>query len=243
MWPPSSIAARAELGRDVPLVTVFMNREGPPPALREAGIPSFVFPENAARALGRSIAWEDRRGRPAGRVLRPDVDAHRDWSGSWPRPVAARATAGWPRPTPRRCSTRTASRWPAPCRVRTPGEAEAAQAELGCTVVVKVAAAIHKSDVGGVRLGVTTPAAAADAVRAIRADLESAGLAGAGHRVPRAGADRVGTGDDRGCQPRPLARAARRWSVWAARWSRCWGTSLSGSHRSPTTTSRTCCSR
>ncbi len=62
--------------------------------------------------------------------------------------------------------------------VRTPGEAEAAQVELGCTVVVKVAAAIHKSDVGGVRLGVTTPAAAADAVRAIRSDMEYAGIAG-----------------------------------------------------------------
>jgi acyl-CoA synthetase (NDP forming) len=61
--------------------------------------------------------------------------------------------------------------------VRTPSEAEAAQAELGGTVVLKVAAAIHKSDVGGVKLGVTTPAEAAQAVRAIRADLGSAGLA------------------------------------------------------------------
>jgi len=64
-------------------------------------------------------------------------------------------------------------------RVRTPAEAEAAQVELGCTVAVKVAAAIHKSDVGGLRLGVTTPAAAAEAVLAIRADLELAGLSGA----------------------------------------------------------------
>ena len=58
------------------------------------------------------------------------------------------------------------------------GRAFGAQAELGGTVVVKVAAAIHKSEVGGVRLGVTTPSAAANAVRAIRADFESAGMAG-----------------------------------------------------------------
>ena len=44
-------------------------------------------------------------------------------------------------------------------------------------MVVKVAAAIHKSDVGGVRLGVTTPAAAAQAARAIGADLQGAGMA------------------------------------------------------------------
>jgi acetyltransferase len=64
---------------------------------------------------------------------------------------------------------------PRTIRVGTPGEAEAAQAKLGCKVVVKVAAAIHKSEVGGVRLGATTPSAAAGAVLAIRADLASAG--------------------------------------------------------------------
>ena len=172
------IAARAELSRDVPLVTVFMNREGPPPALREAGIPSFAFPENAARALGRSIAWEDRRGRRAGRVLRPDVDAHR--IGPLVAAAGRRASDGWLTAVDAQALLDqygiAVAR--AVC-VRTPGEAEAAQSELGCTVAVKVAAAIHKSDVGGLRLGVTTPAAAAEAVLAIRADLESAGLSGA----------------------------------------------------------------
>jgi acyl-CoA synthetase (NDP forming) len=61
--------------------------------------------------------------------------------------------------------------------VRTPSQAAAAQADLGGPVVVKVAAAIHKSDVGGVRLGVSSPAAAANAFRGVRADLEAAGLA------------------------------------------------------------------
>ena len=62
--------------------------------------------------------------------------------------------------------------------MRSPDEAAEAQAGLGCPVVVKVAAAIHKSDVGGVRLGVSTPAEAADAVRSIRADLGRAGFGG-----------------------------------------------------------------
>jgi acyl-CoA synthetase (NDP forming) len=61
--------------------------------------------------------------------------------------------------------------------VRTPEEAAAAQAELGGPVVVKLAAAIHKSDVGGVEVGLDTPGAAADAVRGIRRTLTGAGMA------------------------------------------------------------------
>jgi hypothetical protein len=43
--------------------------------------------------------------------------------------------------------------------------------------VVKIAAAIHKSDVGGVALGIDSPHAAAEAVTAIRAILTEAGIA------------------------------------------------------------------
>ena len=47
--------------------------------------------------------------------------------------------------------------------VRTPAQAAAAQAELAGPVAVKIAAAIHKSDVGGVALGITTPQTACPA--------------------------------------------------------------------------------
>ena len=52
-----------------------MNRDGPPQALRAAGVPSFSFPENAVRALGRAISWAERREKPVGRLIRPEVDA------------------------------------------------------------------------------------------------------------------------------------------------------------------------
>jgi acyl-CoA synthetase (NDP forming) len=61
--------------------------------------------------------------------------------------------------------------------VATPEEAAVAQAIFGCTVVVKAASAIHKSEVGGVCTGVATGAEAAAAVRSIRAALADAGLA------------------------------------------------------------------
>ena len=170
------VAARSDLAPDVPLVAAFLNCAGPPAVLRAAGIPSFVFPENAARALGRSVAWHEGRAQPRRVTL---------GSGTHGLPV---------RPLPAEAGQRARDGWlatadaealigaygvvvPRSVHVRTPGEAEAAMAELGCPVVVKVAAAIHKTDVGGVRLGLTTPAAAAQAVRAIRADLGSAGMA------------------------------------------------------------------
>jgi acyl-CoA synthetase (NDP forming) len=168
-------AAHLELPKEVALVTVFMNREGPPSSLAAAGIPSFAYPENAARALQRSVAWEAWRNRAPGKVLRPRVDP-----GDVERIVTAargRASDGW--------LTAADSHALLACygiadaralRVHSEQEAAAAQAELGCTVAVKVAAAIHKTDVGGVRLGVATPAAAADALREIRRDLESAGM-------------------------------------------------------------------
>jgi acyl-CoA synthetase (NDP forming) len=169
------VAARAEISKDVPMISVFMNREGPPSVLREVGIPSFAFPENAARALGQSIAWEQWRGRPAGKVIRPDVDA--GLVGRLVAAAARRASDGW-------LAARDAHALldaygisvARSVLVQTADEAEAAQVALGCKVAVKVAASIHKSDVGGIRLGVTTPAGAADAMEAIRADLESAGI-------------------------------------------------------------------
>ncbi len=175
------IAARAALADDIALVGVFMNREGPPPTLHAAGIPSFTAPENAARALARAIAWDDRRRRPEGKVPRPAVDVERARSivnadpstaDDWLDTVSVSAlleACGIPSVRSRLVST--------------PEEAEQAQVAFGGTVVVKAAAAIHKSDVGGVRTGVATGAEAAAAVRTIRAALAEAGLPDAARQL------------------------------------------------------------
>jgi acyl-CoA synthetase (NDP forming) len=64
----------------------------------------------------------------------------------------------------------------APSRIVTgPEEAAAAQSELGAPVAVKVAAPIHKTDVGGLALGIATPDDAAAAVTKMRDDLTAAG--------------------------------------------------------------------
>jgi len=70
--------------------------------------------------------------------------------------------------------------------VRTPEEAAAVQAEMGAAVAVKSAAPVHKTELGGVRLGLARPEQVADAVRQIDGGLRAAGrgdLAEAGFLV------------------------------------------------------------
>jgi acetate---CoA ligase (ADP-forming) len=162
-----------------PVIAVFLIAGSAPASLTEASIPVFTYPEEAAAALGRIARWAEWRARPAGHVVTPpgidpgagraivsEVLAGQPGGGWADAEAAARLLAAYGIPAAR-------SRL-----VRTPAQAAAAQAELGGPVVVKIAAAIHKSDVGGVALGITTPQAAADAVTAIRASLAEAGLAG-----------------------------------------------------------------
>jgi acyl-CoA synthetase (NDP forming) len=58
-------------------------------------------------------------------------------------------------------------------RATTPDEAAAAASELGCPVALKAGAPglVHKSDIGGVKLGLDTAAAVRDAFVAMRAEL------------------------------------------------------------------------
>jgi acyl-CoA synthetase (NDP forming)/GNAT superfamily N-acetyltransferase len=172
------IAAAAALPAK-PVITVFMTAGPAPTILSDARIPAFTYPEEAAAALGQIARWAEWRARPTGRVVTPPgIDPGRGRAvvgkilvgqpgGGWASAEAAGdllAAYGIPAARSR--------------LVRTPAQAAAAQAELGGTVAVKIAAAIHKSDVGGVALGISTPQAAAHAVTAIRAALAGADIAG-----------------------------------------------------------------
>ena len=126
-------------------------------------MPSFAYPEAAAGALGRAAAHATWLRRSAGRV--PDlvgVDAARaeevvrraleTEQSVWLEPDATRsllAAYGLPVVEERYAAT--------------PDEAVAAASEIGYPVVVKLAAAgAHKTELGGVALGLVDP----DAVRA-----------------------------------------------------------------------------
>jgi acyl-CoA synthetase (NDP forming) len=171
-------AAARDLPSSKPILGVFMLREPPIEALAAARVPVFTYPEPAAKALGRVAAWSEWRARPAGHVVTPPgIDPRRGHAvveevfggqpgGGWADAVASHELLDAYGIATARCR-----------RVCTPGEAAAAQAELGVPVVVKIAAAIHKSDVGGVAMGIDSPDAAAEALREIRAEMTKAGLA------------------------------------------------------------------
>ncbi len=172
--------ARESVDEGVPIVSVFMSVRGIPDALAEASIPSFAFPEDAARALGRVARYADWRSKPLGGVVRPDgldPDAARrvveaaladadDADDAWLAQADAEAVLdayGIPR-------ARSAI-------VTSPQEAADVQREWDVPVALKVAAPIHKTDVGGIELGLDTPAAARDAFERLDQNLADADLA------------------------------------------------------------------
>ena len=161
-----------------PVLAVFMTAGPPPASLSEAGIPVFTYPERAATALGQIAQWAEWRARPAGHVVTPRGIDPRRGRAAVRKVLAGQPGGGWA--DAEAAGELLAAYGIAAARsrlVRTPAQAAAAQAELGGPVAVKIAAAIHKSDVGGVALGIDTPQAAADAVTAIRATLADAGIA------------------------------------------------------------------
>lgn len=140
-----------------PVVAVLMGREGLPQGLAElnaAGIPGYRFPESGVRALAamyRQRVWLER---PVGEVRRFDVDADG---------VAAIISAAQAEGREKLSETevmRVLEAYGIPVApyaiARSADEAARAAAEIGYPVVAKVLSPriIHKSDVGGVVVGV-----------------------------------------------------------------------------------------
>jgi acetate---CoA ligase (ADP-forming) len=209
------VEASAQLPDDVPVVSVFMSAEGMPPALAEANIPSFPFPESAARALGRIATYARWRRQPMGSPVEPDgLDRDRareivDAALATERAPDGRALIG------RAHASRIGEdapgddghsdevvdpgtsaddgRWLTNAEaegvlaaygvplarsriVADPDEGAAAQEEFGTPVAVKVAAPIHKTDVGGIELGLSSPDEVRAAIGRIRDALVDAGM-------------------------------------------------------------------
>ncbi|HUG40890.1 MAG TPA: acetate--CoA ligase family protein [Longimicrobiales bacterium] len=150
---------RARQGHDKPVLAVLMGREGLPQGraeLHEAGIPAYIFPESAARALAAMYRHRQWLERPEGEVRRFDVDrdaveavltrarteGREQLSG--PDALAVLRAYGIPALDARLAATSE--------------EAAAAAESIGFPVVLKVEApeVVHKTDVGGVVVDVRT---------------------------------------------------------------------------------------
>ena len=158
-----ALAAVVADGQDKPIVANLVGREGIPPSLQgEHAVPCFPFPETAAQALARAAWYAEWRRRPAGEV--PDVD------GIDIRParplvagfLAANPDGGWLDPVAAAELLGTFGIPVVPLvPVASAAEAAEAAARIDGPVALKAAGVLHKSDVGGVRLGVTADGAAA----------------------------------------------------------------------------------
>jgi acetate---CoA ligase (ADP-forming) len=173
------VEAARRLGDGMPIVAVYMSAtQGMPSELAHAGIPTFAFPEAAARALGRVSRYARWRRRPLGDLVEPDgidreagrrsVDAALEGipsDGRWlSSEEAAAVMAAYGIPLARSHL------------VTTPEEGAAAYEDLGGTVAVKLAAPIHKADVGGITLGLQSPREVAKAITEMQASLTEQGL-------------------------------------------------------------------
>jgi acyl-CoA synthetase (NDP forming) len=165
-----SIVAARRAGPDKPLLAVLMGREGLPEGkaeLHEAGVPAYTFPESAARALAalhRYRLWLDRPVQEPEAMDLDDVRVETILDGA----IAGGRDA---LSEPEALALLAACRIPVVDHVlaRTVDEAVDAAAALGGRVVLKVVSpqVEHKTDVGGVRVGVE----GADEVRAAWRDI------------------------------------------------------------------------
>ncbi|MEO8200634.1 MAG: acetate--CoA ligase family protein, partial [Gemmatimonadota bacterium] len=167
-----AIAKAAATAPDKPVLAVLMGREGLPQGkaeLHEFGIPAFIFPESAARALSVICRYREWRDRP----IEPDPALNVDRSRA-SAIIAAARTAGV-RKLPEQEALELLKAYgisTAPAGLsRSADEAVLLAARIGSPVVMKIVSpqVIHKTDVGGVRVGVTSP----DDVRRAYHEIES----------------------------------------------------------------------
>ena len=168
------------VGREKPVITCLMGEggRGQSRGLRR-GIPSYVFPEDAALVLGRVTAYAAWRREPEGRW--PEFqDCEAPAARALCRRILAERGATWLRAEEVRevfqlCGLPLVAQ-------RVAGSAEdaiAAAQELGFPVVLKLIAQdlVHKTDVGGVQLDLRDADAVRNAFYTMRGRLEDAGEA------------------------------------------------------------------
>jgi acetyl coenzyme A synthetase (ADP forming)-like protein len=150
-----------------PVLAVFMQEAVPLLRSGRKTIPTYRFPEAAALALARAVRYSEWRSRdPGTEPFFADLD------GQQARAIALSGLdrmgpeGGWLEPEEvEAVLTATGLPVPASVRVRTPEEAQEAARTIGGPLAIKVISpsALHKSDVGGVVLGVNGEQAVAEA--------------------------------------------------------------------------------
>jgi acetyl coenzyme A synthetase (ADP forming)-like protein len=164
----AAVAEAAAGAKDRPVLASFLTLGTPPAALVRDGrrVPCFPFPELAAEALGKAAEYAEWRARPEGTVPPlPGIDAVA--ARRVVRDALARAPDGGWLGAEARSALLAAYGVPlvASERVDGAGAAAVAAARCGFPVALKAASPelVHKSDVGGVMLGLDDAGAVREA--------------------------------------------------------------------------------
>jgi acyl-CoA synthetase (NDP forming) len=183
---PDEIAAAIAAGagrvpREKPVLTVFMSARGAPAALSQGprgALPSYSFPENAALVLAAAERYGRWLRRPRGDVLRLSPFAVSAVRAVVDRVRQGTREAHWLEPADVETILRAVGIGVAASAEVEPAGAAAAADELGYPLVAKAVAAglVHKTEVGGVVLGLRSAGEVTDAVRLLGERLAAHGL-------------------------------------------------------------------
>jgi acetyl coenzyme A synthetase (ADP forming)-like protein len=163
-----------------PVLTVCISSRGAPPTLStgpRGQIPSYSFPENAAQALAATVRYGRWRERPLGTPLTLSPFAQSAVRAVVDRVLAQAKGPLWLPPDDLVTVLRAVGIEYAAAVQTTPADAVTTAERLGYPLVAKAISpdVLHKSDVGGVVLGLDSAAAVAAAVETLVARLHKGG--------------------------------------------------------------------
>jgi acetyl coenzyme A synthetase (ADP forming)-like protein len=163
-----------------PVLTVFMSSRGAPPTLSAGSrgkLPSFRFPEDAALALAAAERYGRWRARPHGTPYTLSPFAHNAIRAVIERILADAEEPVWVQPADLATILRAVDIEFAAAEQTTPAEAVETAERLGYPLVAKVISAdiVHKTDVGGVIMGLDSATAVSAAVETLTARMQQVG--------------------------------------------------------------------
>jgi acetate---CoA ligase (ADP-forming) len=170
--------AAAELRTDLPLLAVFISAQGAPPELQGGAkhVPAFQYPEEAARTLARAVRYATWRESETGTI--PEFADSRDAEAAAVLAEALTRGPGWLRPSEvARLLDCYGLPVPDSRLVRSPTAAGRAAQELGGPLVLKAVSStlLHKTEAGGVRVGLEGRSQVVRAAREISELVAAAG--------------------------------------------------------------------
>jgi acetyl coenzyme A synthetase (ADP forming)-like protein len=173
--------AAGKVPLDKPVLTVFMSSRGAPQRLSSGPrgrLPSYSFPENAAIALAAAERYSRWRDRPEGRCLSLEPFAQAAVRAVIDRVVTRDDKPAWLGPRDLATVLRAAGVAFAPTEEVSVGHAPAASERMGYPLVLKIQApgVLHKSDVGGVVLGLNSPQEVAEATSRLCRKMKAIGI-------------------------------------------------------------------